>query len=221
MASDTDSTLARLEQAALELNAARGESPWEPFTPRYEAALPAIQAAGYRHARTGEEGRLAGLLAAARQEERERCAPIRRAVELAFYALSGGTEEAATARHALRLALGTEYLRDGLKASQTATQDACRIVRQRAFEAWDAGALTREEWEAVGKVCRGWSIDLYDEEASGFCNLTKNCGSLPDHPTSLARAEGSHGGFAVTRTSPEFGCVQWEAREGAGDAMDR
>lgn len=72
------------------------------------------------------------------------------------------------------------------------------------------------------KDCRWWDADgphipqlEQEDKTRGVCELAGSTGSTPEHSHSLAVAIDQDTWGAALRTSPDFGCVQFEKREGS------
>jgi hypothetical protein len=69
------------------------------------------------------------------------------------------------------------------------------------------------------KDCKWWNSPeimnsiFHDKPAYGQCELTTSGSNQPFWPESLAVASSVSGYSGALNTSPEFGCVQWEAQD--------
>lgn len=71
-------------------------------------------------------------------------------------------------------------------------------------------------WEAPTAEFLAWSAEIGHPQtgAWGSCILTETtsagtCRGESEHGYSLAKADYGTGEWAILRTAPEFGCVQW------------
>lgn len=67
------------------------------------------------------------------------------------------------------------------------------------------------------RTCRWWRKHKQPEQGTvgrGLCELARSLDMEPVHPDSLAVALDEENLKATLETDPEFGCVQWQAREG-------